>query len=80
MGKEMQNGKQEGKNWAISKDIREFHKLLYGDSKFRTQGNNKQAKICDAPTKQKKRTDNEICTTSSKRKKCNDTDNEVCFV
>ena len=41
MGKEMQNSKSEDNNWAIAKDIREFHKLLYGDSKFRTQGNNK---------------------------------------
>ena len=82
MGKEMQKGKSAGNNWAIAKDIREFHKLLYGDSKFRIQGNNKQAKIRDTPsTQKKKRTDNEIRTISSRHAgKRNDDDDEFEFV
>ena len=41
----MENGGRSGTNWKITKNIKEFHHLLYGDSKFRTQGDNKQAKI-----------------------------------
>ena len=44
MGKEMENGGKSGTNWKITKNIKEFHHLLYGDSKFRSQGDNKQAK------------------------------------
>ena len=84
MGKEMQNGKKTGTNWTIAKDIREFHQLLYGDSKFRTQGKNKQAIIRDTSKKRKRRNGkktrndtekevvNEIRVISSNRKNCND--------
>ena len=41
----MENGgKRSGTNWKITKNIKEFHHLLYGDSKFQSQGDNKQAK------------------------------------
>ena len=76
MGKEMQKGKSAGNNWAIAKDIRDFHRLLYGDAKFRTQGKNKQAKIRDTHTPKNRRRDNEIRTISSQ----NDDDEELEFV
>ena len=45
MGREMEQGGRSGTNWKITEDIKDFHHLLYGQSGFRTQGNNKQAKI-----------------------------------
>ena len=86
MGKEMQNGKHNGSNWTIAKDIKEFHQLLYGDSKFRTQGKNKQAVIRDTSKKRKRRNDtekevvNEIRVISSNRKNCNDIEDDVVLV
>ena len=46
MGHEMEQGGRSGTNWKIMEDIKDFHHSLYGQSGFRTQGNNKQAKIC----------------------------------
>ena len=37
MGKEMENGGRcAGTNWKITKNIKEFHHLLYGDSNFQS--------------------------------------------
>ena len=52
----MEQGGRSGTNWKITEDIKDFHHLLYGQSGFRTQGNNKQAKIC---TKNKKKAETE---------------------
>ena len=45
MGHEMEQGGRSGTNWKITEDIKDFHHSLFGQSGFRTQGNNKQAKI-----------------------------------
>ena len=41
----MEQGGRSGTNWKITEDIKDFHHSLFGQSGFRTQGNNKQAKI-----------------------------------
>ena len=41
----MENSGRCGTNWKVTKDIKEFHHLLYGDLNFQRQGDNKQAKI-----------------------------------
>ena len=45
MGTEMQQGGRSSTNWKITEDIKEFHHLLHGQSKFWSQGADKQAKI-----------------------------------
>ena len=45
VGRQMAKGKREGKNWKVvaNRSIKNYHKDLYGDASFRSQGDNKQA-------------------------------------
>ena len=53
IGKEMQQGSRSfGTNWRITKNTEEFHRMLYGDAKFESQGNNKQAKTRNGKKKE----------------------------
>ena len=60
MGIEMQKGGRSGTNWHITEDINEFHHLLYGESTFRKQGANKQAKIRTKNDKKAETEDDEV--------------------
>ena len=60
MGTEMQKGRQSGTIWKITEDIKDFHYLLYGESSFRSQGANKQAKIRTKNVKRAKTEEDEV--------------------
>ena len=60
MGIEMQKGGRSGTNWQITENIKEFHHLLYGESTFRKQGANKQAKICTKNVKKAETEEDEV--------------------
>ena len=60
MGKEMENSGSCGTNWKITKDIKEFHHLLYRELSFWSQGANKQAKVRTKNVKKAKTEEDEV--------------------
>lgn len=43
IGKAMKKGKRTGSNWKIVAGILDYHRCLYGNKKFGSQGKNNQA-------------------------------------